>query len=194
MSSDRKEFKIVVIGSRGVGKSALTVRLVTGHFVEFYDPTIEDSYRKVMEIDGNECCFDILDTAGAEEPNPMMDYYIKLAHGIVIVYDITRRESFGGPPQDIDVRYVDDFVKRIRAIYPRNPPPIALCGNKCDLESDRQVQTEEGQAKADEIGCLFFETSAKTGMNVKEAFESLYRQSSFTNDNASSGSKHCIIM
>lgn len=59
-----REYKIVVLGSGGVGKSALTVQFVQGIFVEKYDPTIEDSYRKQMEVDGQQCMLEILDTAG----------------------------------------------------------------------------------------------------------------------------------
>ena len=59
-----REYKIVVLGSGGVGKSALTVQFVQGIFVEKYDPTIEDSYRKQVEVDGQQCMLEILDTAG----------------------------------------------------------------------------------------------------------------------------------
>ncbi|CAD1475463.1 unnamed protein product [Heterotrigona itama] len=61
-----REYKIVVLGSGGVGKSALTVQFVQGIFVEKYDPTIEDSYRKQVEVDGQQCMLEILDTAGTE--------------------------------------------------------------------------------------------------------------------------------
>jgi len=59
--------KIVVLGSGGVGKSAMTVQFVQGIFVERYDPTIEDSYRKMIEVDGNQFMLEILDTAGTEQ-------------------------------------------------------------------------------------------------------------------------------
>lgn len=59
-----REYKIVVLGSGGVGKSALTVQFVQEIFVEKYDPTIEDSYRKQVEVDGQQCMLEILDTAG----------------------------------------------------------------------------------------------------------------------------------
>ena len=59
-----REYKIVVLGSGGVGKSALTVQFVQGIYVEKYDPTIEDSYRKQVEVDGQQCMLEILDTAG----------------------------------------------------------------------------------------------------------------------------------
>nr|CAD7597844.1 unnamed protein product [Timema genevievae] len=61
-----REYKIVVLGSGGVGKSALTVQFVQGIFVEKYDPTIEDSYRKQVEVDGQQCMLEILDTAGTD--------------------------------------------------------------------------------------------------------------------------------
>ncbi|VDN43126.1 unnamed protein product [Gongylonema pulchrum] len=64
MSETMREYKIVVLGSGGVGKSALTVQFVQGIFVEKYDPTIEDSYRKQVEVDGQQCMLEILDTAG----------------------------------------------------------------------------------------------------------------------------------
>ena len=63
-SAEMREYKIVVLGSGGVGKSALTVQFVQGIFVEKYDPTIEDSYRKQVEVDGQQCMLEILDTAG----------------------------------------------------------------------------------------------------------------------------------
>jgi small GTP-binding protein len=59
-----REFRIVVLGSGGVGKSALTVQFVQSLFVEKYDPTIEDSYKKTTQVDGEMCVLEILDTAG----------------------------------------------------------------------------------------------------------------------------------
>lgn len=70
-----REYKIVVLGSGGVGKSALTVQFVQGIFVEKYDPTIEDSYRKQVEVDGQQCMLEILDTAGTVSAHS--DLYIQ---------------------------------------------------------------------------------------------------------------------
>ncbi|VDM57379.1 unnamed protein product [Angiostrongylus costaricensis] len=71
------EYKLVVVGDGGVGKSALTIQLIQNHFVEEYDPTIEDSYRKQVVIDGETCLLDILDTAGQEEYSAMRDQYMR---------------------------------------------------------------------------------------------------------------------
>jgi small GTP-binding protein len=69
MSGYGHEYRIVVVGAGGVGKSALTVRFIQGNFVEKYDPTIEDSYRKQVAVDGVACLLDIMDTAGQEGKN-----------------------------------------------------------------------------------------------------------------------------
>ncbi|KAF9578745.1 Ras GTPase, partial [Lunasporangiospora selenospora] len=62
-----REYKLVVVGGGGVGKSALTIQFIQSHFVDEYDPTIEDSYRKQCQIDDEICLLDVLDTAGQEE-------------------------------------------------------------------------------------------------------------------------------
>ncbi|CAO3645292.1 unnamed protein product [Mucor hiemalis] len=84
-----REYKLVVLGSGGVGKSALTVQFVQSIFVEKYDPTIEDSYRKQVEVDGLQCMLEILDTAGTEQFTAMRDLYMKNGQGFVLVYSIT---------------------------------------------------------------------------------------------------------
>ncbi|KAG8231389.1 hypothetical protein J437_LFUL011325 [Ladona fulva] len=89
-----REYKIVVLGSGGVGKSALTVQFVQGIFVEKYDPTIEDSYRKQVEVDGQQCMLEILDTAGTEQFTAMRDLYMKNGQGFVLVYSITAQSTF----------------------------------------------------------------------------------------------------
>lgn len=71
-----REYKIVVLGSGGVGKSALTVQFVQGIFVEKYDPTIEDSYRKQVEVDGQQCMLEILDTAGTVSYCQIISFYL----------------------------------------------------------------------------------------------------------------------
>lgn len=72
-----REYKLVVLGSGGVGKSALTVQFVQGIFVEKYDPTIEDSYRKKVEVDNEQCILEILDTAGTVGPGQSCHYYCR---------------------------------------------------------------------------------------------------------------------
>ena len=162
------EFKVVVIGSGGVGKSALTIQYIQNHFVEEYDPTIEDSYRKQVNIDNETSVLDILDTAGQEEYTAMRDQYMRNGHGFLFVYAITDRSSFDqlAPLRDQLLRAKDaDHV------------PYVVVGNKCDLESERQITKQEGLEIAKSFGgCPVFETSAKSAINVEEAFGALVRE------------------
>lgn len=81
-----REYKIVVLGSGGVGKSALTVQFVQGIFVEKYDPTIEDSYRKQVEVDGQQCMLEILDTAGTVSITPAIALHMKSVFVRIALY------------------------------------------------------------------------------------------------------------
>ena len=88
------DYKLVVVGDGGVGKSALTIQLIQNHFVDEYDPTIEDSYRKQVVIDKETCLLDILDTAGQEEYSAMRDQYMRTGEGFLIVFAVNNAKSF----------------------------------------------------------------------------------------------------
>uniref|UniRef100_A0A671FB46 HRas proto-oncogene, GTPase n=1 Tax=Rhinolophus ferrumequinum TaxID=59479 RepID=A0A671FB46_RHIFE len=88
------EYKLVVVGTGNVGKSALTIQFFQNHFVEEYDPTIEDSYRKQVVIDGETCLLDILDTAGQEEYSAMRAQYMRTGEGFLCVFAINNTKSF----------------------------------------------------------------------------------------------------
>jgi small GTP-binding protein len=85
---------IVVLGAGAVGKSALTIQFIQGHFVERYDATIEDIYRKPFEIDGSASVLTIIDTAGQDNFTSMREQYMKKGQGFVLVFSITDSESF----------------------------------------------------------------------------------------------------
>lgn len=106
--SGENDFKIVVIGSGAVGKTALTVRLVTQNFLKVYDPTIEDNYNKILPIDGVTANLDILDTAGQDEYNQMQDQWMRDGKGFLIVYSIDNMSSF------MDVKKYKSKIARIQ--------------------------------------------------------------------------------
>ena len=163
-----KELKLVVLGSGGVGKSAITVQFVQGVFVEKYDPTIEDSYRKNVEVDGQQYLLEILDTAGTEQFTAMRDLYMKDGQGFVLAYSIIAQSTFS------DLQDIHDQIVRVKD---REDFPMVLCGNKCDLEEQRVISKQEGQDLAKKFGnCSFIEASAKTTTNIKEIFYDLVRQ------------------
>ncbi|EMG49328.1 RAS1 Ras-like protein 1 [Candida maltosa Xu316] len=161
-----KEYKLVVVGGGGVGKSALTIQLIQSHFVDEYDPTIEDSYRKQCNIDNKQVLLDILDTAGQEEYSAMREQYMRTGEGFLLVYSINSLNSF---------QELNTFYDQILRVKDSDYVPVLVVGNKCDLEMERQVSYEDGLALANSFNCPFLETSAKQRINVEEAFYGLVR-------------------
>mmetsp|Transcript_10818 Transcript_10818/g.11892 ORF Transcript_10818/g.11892 Transcript_10818/m.11892 type:complete len:192 (-) Transcript_10818:111-686(-) len=160
-------YKIVVFGAGGVGKSALTIQLLYNHFVWNYNPTIEDGYRKVVTIDDKMAVLDILDTAGQEEYSALRDTYMHSADGFILVYSIT---------DSVSLIELEQYIKQIKRAREQDVPPFVIAGNKCDLDYDRAVSTEQGQEFADLHNAPFFETSAKTKTNVEESFYEIVRE------------------
>eukprot|EP01103_Thecamoeba_quadrilineata_P006312 TRINITY_DN16037_c0_g1_i1.p1 TRINITY_DN16037_c0_g1~~TRINITY_DN16037_c0_g1_i1.p1 ORF type:complete len:205 (-),score=38.49 TRINITY_DN16037_c0_g1_i1:177-740(-) len=161
------EYKVVIVGGGAVGKSSLTMQFISNQFVDEYDPTIEDSYRTQLTVDGNPVVLDLLDTAGQEELSAMRDSYMRAGKGFLIVYSITARNSWEEALQMrakiLEVKDADEF-------------PMVVCGNKKDLAQNRQVPEAEAGAKCKSLGLPFYETSAKTRENVESVFHQLVRE------------------
>jgi len=162
------EYKIVICGDGGVGKSALTIQFIQKHFVEEYDPTIEDSYRKQCMIDNITSLIDILDTAGQEEYSAMQDQYMRSGEGFMLVYSITSRSSFD------KINTIYQKIQRVKDTEEKIP--IIIVGNKCDLEDYREVLIKDSLSYSSLINVPMFETSAKTRYNVEECFFQLVRE------------------
>ncbi|CAG8774490.1 6507_t:CDS:2, partial [Cetraspora pellucida] len=164
-----REYKLVVVGGGGVGKSALTIQFIQAHFVDEYDPTIEDSYRKQCVIDDEVALLDVLDTAGQEEYRhvAMREQYMRTGEGFLLVYSITSRNSFDE---------ISTFHQQILRVKDKDYFPTIVVANKCDLEMERQVSGQEGRELAKNFNCRFIETSAKQRINVDEAFYNLVRE------------------
>jgi len=155
------EYKICICGKGGVGKSALTIQFIQNHFMDEYDPTIEDSYHKQVSIDGKSCLIDILDTAGQEEYFLMREHYMSISQGFILVYSITSKDSF----EELNI-----FRNQICKVKDEINIPIVIAGNKCDMENFREVSTIKGKELSLKYGYPFFETSALTRFNVDEIF------------------------
>uniref|UniRef100_A0A2I3H8Q8 HRas proto-onco, GTPase n=1 Tax=Nomascus leucogenys TaxID=61853 RepID=A0A2I3H8Q8_NOMLE len=140
------EYKLVVVGAGGVGKSALTIQLIQNHFVDEYDPTIEDSYRKQVVIDGETCLLDILDTAGQEEYSAMRDQYMRTGEGFLCVFAINNTKSFE------DIHQYREQIKRVK-----------------DSDDVPMVLSRQAQDLARSYGIPYIETSAKTRQVRQEA-------------------------
>ncbi|KAI3631747.1 hypothetical protein MIR68_010220 [Amoeboaphelidium protococcarum] len=187
--------RLLMCGTGGVGKSALTLQFMYGDFVEEYEPTKADSYRKKVPLEtivkfaqsgsvgasgqsnGNnnnmkeENVVDILDTAGQEEYAAIRDNYYRSGEGFALVFSITENESF---------QHVSEFRDQILRVLnasggggEANDIPMLLVGNKADLAHLRKVTVEEAQRKATQWNMQYIETSAKTKQNVDQAYYTL---------------------
>jgi GTPase KRas protein len=183
-------YKLVVLGDGGVGKTALTIQLCLNHFVETYDPTIEDSYRKQVVIDDQPCVLEVLDTAGQEEYTALRDQWIRDGEGFLLVYSISSRSTF---------ERVERFRDQITRVKDTDLVPLMLVGNKCDKITEREVSREEGMNMARKLKCEFIESSAKTCVNVERAFYTVVRMIRSNRDGGKGEKKNkkrknCIIL
>jgi len=170
MSSSRSNnqydflMKLLVIGDSGVGKSCLLLRFAEDCFTPNFITTIGIDFKiKTVEMDGKRIRLQIWDTAGQERFRTITTAYYKGAMGILLVYDVTDEQSF---------QHVGMWMKNIQTHAQENVNTL-LVGNKCDMTSDKVVETAQGQALAKEYSVKFYEASAKTNQNVNECFMAL---------------------
>eukprot|EP00128_Syssomonas_multiformis_P009775 Colp12_sorted_trinity150504_noHs@12354 len=165
-TKDTPLHKVIMVGAGGVGKSALTLQFMYGEFVEDYEPTKADSYRKKVSLDNEDSQIDILDTAGQEDYAAIRDSYYRSGEGFLCVFCISEMESF---------QATKDFRDQILRVHDDATIPFILVGNKADLEDLRKVKKEEAEARAKEWNISYVETSAKTKYNVDKVFYDLMR-------------------
>lgn len=162
-------YKIIMVGSGGVGKSALTLQFMYDEFVEDYEPTKADSYRKKVVLDGKEIHMDILDTAGQEDYAAIRDNYFRSGEGFLCVFSITEEESLQAAHE------LREQILRVKNDDPKIP--FLLVGNKADLDGPRRaVSQEQAQRLAESWQVPYVETSAKTRHNVDSVFFELLRE------------------
>ncbi|KAF5771839.1 putative small GTP-binding protein [Helianthus annuus] len=154
-------FKYIIIGDTGVGKSCLLLQFTDKRFQPVHDLTIGVEFgARMITIDSKPIKLQIWDTAGQESFRSITRSYYRGAAGALLVYDITRRETFN---------HLASWLEDARQHANANMT-VMLIGNKCDLAHRRAVSTEEGEQFAKENGLVFMEASAKTAQNVEEAF------------------------
>ncbi|KAJ5075861.1 ras-like protein [Anaeramoeba ignava] len=158
--------RIVVVGSGGVGKSALTLQFVHSKFIEVYEPTIEDSYRKQVSIDNKDHVLEILDTAGQEEYSIIRDSHLRSGDGFLLVFAVDKSQTLEQIPK---------LKSQIARAKEFSNIPMLIVGNKIDLVKDRKVKKSTAKQLADSLDIPYLETSAKTKINVDEAFLQISR-------------------
>ena len=160
-------FKLLLIGNSSVGKSCILLRFSDNIFNDNFLPTIGVDFKiRTFDLQSKTIKMQIWDTAGQERFKTITSSYYRGAHGVILVYDITDRQSF----KDLDnwlletEKHASEDIVKI------------LVGNKNDLESSRVVTYNEGKNYAVNNGMEFIETSAKGNINIEEAFFTIARK------------------
>ena len=158
--------KIIILGSTEVGKTSILDRYFNDVFRQNQVSTIGiDFLTKYFKFDSKKIKVLYNDTAGQEKFRAISINYLKAANGVILVYDITKQHTFDA---------LEGWLKYIKDNNEIDLPKV-LIGNKFDLKDERVVSQEEAQKFADSIGCNYYEGSAKTGYNIKEALDDVAR-------------------
>ena len=171
LKKNKFEVHLITLGDSAVGKTSLIGRYINNNFINNYISTFgaDSQFKKTRLQNGQEIKVRITDTAGQERYHAIAANYIKKANGILLVYDITNKDSFEN---------VNKWAQEIRD-KSEDSIPIVLIGNKLDLEEERQKNKEEGEEFAKKYcdgGIKFYETSCKTGENIEKAINELAEQ------------------
>lgn len=173
------------IGSGGVGKSSLILQWVKQQFTEDYIPTIEEIVPKTVQIDKKTYTVEFTDTAGQEEFAQMRWKYIADNEGFLFVFSVIEKDS---------LEQISDLYNDVVSTKGMNFARV-LAGNKADKKDDpelssRVVPIEDSKRMASEMKCNFYETSAKTRLNLDPMFDDLIRGVLKLNSNESNGCCH----
>lgn len=161
-------FKIVIVGESGVGKSCILLQYSKGTFTSHHITTIGvDFYNKFIEIQNKIIKMQIWDTAGQERFKSISTQYLRQAHGILLVYDITDSASF---------QKVGGWMTSIKENTEAEKIHITLVGNKSDLADKRVITTDMGRKLAKEYNIDFFEVSARNNQKISEMFDSMTKK------------------
>ena len=165
---DENSLKVTLLGSSGVGKTCIIQRYTENTFDENAVSTSGASYsQKFIEVDKKGVVLDLWDTAGQEKYRSLGRHFYKDAYIVCLVYDITNLQSFN----DIKEKWYKDLKT-----YGEQFTVLALVGNKSDCYEKEEVSEDMAKEYAKEINAIFMLTSAKTGDNIDNLFETLVRQ------------------
>lgn len=153
-----REYKIAVIGSRGVGKSSICLQFARNQFLKSKKSLLFNYYRKQVALDGEHTTIHVLDTNGNEKNT--VDF-ISQAHGFLIIFDLTRPNTLSE---------VDNFYQLVRKLKNCFTFPLVLVGNKVDLNDIKQISNENALRVALKLKCQYYEVSAKTKFNIDLIF------------------------
>ena len=188
MTRPARERKIAILGYRSVGKSCLAIQFIENKFVEYYEPTIEHTFKKSISFKGHRYDLSLVDTAGQDEYTIFPPEYSVEMNGYVLVYSIDSPQSFE-ICKNIHFKLVD--------LLGTSDIPTILVGNKSDLQQSnrRKVSREQGKKLAEKMNAMFIETSAKDNENVEEIFRTLIvKMDNIAQDHNNSGRPPCVLL
>jgi Ras-related protein Rab-1A len=170
MSKNDLTVKVIVLGSSEVGKTCILNRYFNNEFKENSLSTIGiDFQSKFFKFEDRKVKVNYTDTAGQEKFRAISVNYLKGTNGVILVFDITNKESF-----DLLETWMNELKENNKVDISK-----VLIGNKSDLAEDREVQREEAEKFAESINCKYFEGSAKSGENIKEALDEIAKLTYF---------------
>ena len=173
------DMRITILGKGIVGKSSLTYRFMNSDIPIEHDPTIEDRYKTTMQINNEELTIELLDTAGEDGYQNMVDMWINNGDAFFLVFAINDEESF---------KILEKKREKIIKMKGKNIP-VVLIGNKNDLNNEREIQFKDAKNLAKKWGIDYIETSAKNNFNCREALELIVRK--YYNDHNEREKKKC---
>lgn len=159
-----KHRKIAVMGFRSVGKTSLTTQFVENQFHDSYDPTIENTFSKLVKVSGQEYQLELIDTAGQDELSIFNCGHSMNLDGYVLVYSVTSEKSF---------EVVQSIYEKLQDITGKKIFPLVLVGNKTDLRPSRVITSDMGRKLAEKWKGVFVEASAKENEKVPDVFNSV---------------------
>ncbi|XP_046845955.1 GTP-binding protein Rheb-like [Xenia sp. Carnegie-2017] len=180
-----KSRKIAIMGFRSVGKSSLTIQFVENQFVDSYDPTIENTFTKIVKNRGQDYNLELVDTAGQDEYSIFPQAYSMGIHGYILVFSVTSQKSF-----DV-VQVIHD---KLLDFTGQNRVPTILVGNKNDLHMERVISTEAGKQLANRWKAVFLETSAKEHKSAEQVFYSILAEIEKQQNGPSEKKDDCTIL
>jgi small GTP-binding protein len=167
--TSNRRWMVTMLGAAAVGKSAITIRYAHNKFKGDYDPTIEDCFQKTTTIEGKTANLSILDTAGMEDYESLIDHWIEQKDAFVLVFSVQQPET---------VQKIREFHDKIMHHYDRKGkrmPVVVLAANKIDVP-DRYVSSEQSKQLAAELKIPLFEVSAQSNTNIEEMFTHIVRE------------------
>ena len=172
----RTKFNVSILGESSVGKTSMVKNLKGVEFDSNQISTVGvDDFTDDVEFENRRYKYKIFDTAGQERYKGISTSTIQQADGFLIVFSVTNKRSF---------ELVDNWINSINEIIDIKTKILILAGNKADIDPDnREVSKEEAEKYAKSKNIPYFETSAKSGFNIKEIFNRLYEDIFILNKN-----------